>query len=86
VVKRSKKTSPNLRGGRPGSSQSPDSAPPPDDVLPGMIVATFMEEYADEIPQLGRVLKTTKDSIELEWLAGCYSGIDYSMQCLHVTI
>lgn len=38
------------------------------------IVAVFVPEYADELPQLGRVISVASDFIELEWLTGCYSG------------
>ena len=63
----------------PGSSRPPAPGTPaagstPDVLKPGVIVATFVEAYAEEVPQLGRVLGVTAQSIELEWLAGGYSG------------
>lgn len=41
-------------------------------------MATYVESYADEVPQLGRVLEIFDETLKLEWLAGCYSGM-----CVH---
>ena len=31
-------------------------------------IAVFLEQYKDELPQLGRVVTITSDGVELEWL------------------
>ena len=41
-------------------------------------MATMVEEYRDEVPQLGTVISCCGDYVELEWMTGCYSG---SMNC-----
>jgi hypothetical protein len=51
---------------------SPDNCTA-DDVEPGTVVAIFLEQY-DEVPQLGRVVQITVEGVEVEWLAGSYSG------------
>ena len=50
---------------------------PSSEVTVGTIVACFLQEYSDEEPQLGRVLKVDEErencNYEIEWLVGSYS-------------
>ena len=48
------------------------------------IVAVFVDQYSDEVPQLGRVIHVANDGIELEWMSGCYSG-KFLKQCIQNT-
>jgi hypothetical protein len=52
---------------------SPDNVQP-DDTEPGTVMVIFLEEY-DEVPELGRVVQITVEGVEVEWLAGSYSGM-----------
>ena len=45
-----------------------------ENVEPQQIVATLFEKYKHEVPQLGQVISINHDSLELEWLTGCYPG------------
>ena len=60
------------KGQETGSKDTSSSLPP----AIGTIVAVFLEKYSDEIPQIGKVLKTDDDdaNIEIKWFTGCYSG------------
>lgn len=40
----------------------------------GMMVACFVVEYRDEIPQIGNILEVTDDQVKLQWWTGTYSG------------
>ena len=43
------------------------------EIQPGTVIAVYMESY-DEVPHLGRVVTSWDTEVEVEWLAGCYSG------------
>ena len=44
----------------------------------GMHIAVYLEEYKDEIPQIGMVSALSprgdKSEVEVDWYMGCYSG------------
>lgn len=46
-----------------------------EDIMPSSLVATFVPEYRDEIPQIGRVLTVEEEVVTIEWLQGTYSSL-----------
>ena len=46
----------------------------PAEISPGMMVACFVADYCDEIPQIGEVLEVNNENIQLHWWDGTYSG------------
>lgn len=46
----------------------------PANISPGMMVACFVADYRDEIPQIGEVLEVNNEDVLLHWWDGSYSG------------
>lgn len=55
---------------------SSSQAIPARNIAPGKMVACFVKEYRDEIPQIAEVLEISDDSddIVIHWWDGTYSG------------
>lgn len=66
-----------MRGKKNTTTSENASASQATSLEPNQIIAVYVADYHDELPQLGRVLEVTSDEVELEWLTGCYSGIDH---------
>ena len=71
-----------MPAGTPTPQLPPDSVQPA--LHPGVVVATFVQQYEDEVPQISRVVKVESDTIEVKWLTGCYSGMYNSLHCFYV--
>ena len=55
----------------------PENTPGPatrPDITPGSMVACFVRQYRDEIPQIGKLLETNENEVKLEWWIGSYTG------------
>ena len=53
-------------------SNSSGTASP--DISCGMMVACFVAEYRDEIPQIGKVQEVNSSEVVVEWWSGTYTG------------
>ena len=46
----------------------------PSELVVGQMVATHLEEYSNEWPQVGEVTSIDGDSVELRWFTGTYTS------------
>ena len=44
------------------------------EITPGSMVACFVPQYRDEIPQIGKLLETNDKEVRIEWWIGTYTG------------
>ena len=63
------------RGQESLPEDTPDSGPAmPCEITPGSMVACFVPQYRDEIPQIGKLLETSDNEVTIEWWIGTYCG------------
>lgn len=56
------------------TSKSSSTSSPECDISCGSMVACFVAEYRDEIPQIGKVQQVTESEVVVEWWSGTYTG------------
>ena len=44
------------------------------EIATGSMVACFVPQYRDEIPQIGKLLETNDKEVKIEWWIGTYTG------------
>lgn len=59
------------------STTSSESASAATSLEPNQIVAVYVADYHDKLPQLGRVLEVTSDEVELEDVIQVTETIDH---------